>query len=392
MSNLPVVTLKKNHDHRLLNGHLWVFSNELIQVPDLPSGQLVTVLNEKGESFGTGFFHSKSLISVRLLQTDDEELTSDFFEERIRLALHLRAKLFPSHQSFRVIFGESDLLPGWVVDKYENYLAVQVLSAGMEKLQPVWVSALLTVFPETKGIILKNTSKLRELEGLLIGDQIVFGEIPAEVVMIENELMFSVDLKEGQKTGYFLDQKLNRQRVSDLANGLTVLDCFTNQGGFSLHAAKGGATSVLGLDISEKAIQSCNKNANLNGFSTVSFEVADVFEYLKQAVKMEKHYDMVILDPPSFTKSKKNIPQAKIGYGTINQLALKLISSGGFLVTSSCSHHIEEHVFQEIVKREASKLGRQLRQIFRGNQSPDHPVLLAMEETNYLKFFIYQVL
>ncbi len=382
--------LKKNHDFRLKKGHLWVYSNEIETMPQLESGELVEVLNYKNDSFGLGFFNSSSLISVRLLQTD--EVSSTFFEERIRQAKLYREKILPGENTFRLVFGESDMLPGLVIDKYENWFSIQVLSAGMEIRFQEIISALLKEFPETKGIVEKNTSKLRELEGLELREGIVWGDVPEEIKMNENGIDYFVSLIDGQKTGYFLDQRPNRMKVQQLAKNCSVLDCFTNQGGFALNAAKGGAKNVVGIDISDKAIESCRKNANFNQFENVLFQTADVFEFLKTEVENKKFWDMIILDPPSFTKSKKNVPSAKKGYAEINRLALQLIPQNGFLVTASCSHHIFEEIFLEIVMEEAELLGRQLKLVFRGNQSPDHPVLMSMKETQYLKFFIFEVI
>jgi 23S rRNA (cytosine1962-C5)-methyltransferase len=391
---MTTLKLKNKHDKRLKSGHLWVFSNELESIPtDIESGSLVEVVSTRGESFGTGVFNPKSLIAVRLLKTAAETLDVEFFAERFQKAKELRARLFPGEHTYRLIFGESDFLPGLVIDRFEDYFSLQILSAGMEKHLPQIQEALLKTFPDTIGIFEKNTSHLRNLEGLELREGVIWGDIPDEIKIYENGIQLQISLLKGQKTGYFLDQRLNRQRVADFSPGLKVLDCFTNQGGFALNAEKGGACEVLGVDISQTAVDACFKNAKLNNFTDkISFKTADVFEFLKAEVAAKNSWDMIILDPPAFTKSRKTVPAAKKGYGSINRLALQLIESGGYLVTSSCSQHLEETTFYEIIQQEADNAGCELQLVFRGMQSPDHPVLPQMPETQYLKFFIFRVL
>ncbi|MFN8360391.1 MAG: class I SAM-dependent rRNA methyltransferase [Candidatus Kapaibacterium sp.] len=383
--------LKNHHDRRIRGGHPWVFSNELQDVPALESGSIVEVLSHRGESFGVGLYNPKSLISVRLLNSKIHELSMEFFIERLQSALALRQRIFSEETSYRLVFGESDLLPGVVIDRYGDYFSLQILSAGMDSRIDMIVSALLAVFPATKGICEKNTSHLRQLEGLELRDGVIFGEIPDDIAITENGLQLSVSLLGGQKTGYFLDQKINRMKVREIARDLRIVDCFCNQGGFALNAAAGGAAEAVGVDISGAAVAAAARNATLNSLSNTSFQKEDVFAFLKSEVASKKSWDCVILDPPSFTKSKKNVPAAKKGYAEINRLALQLLPIGGFLVSASCSQHIYEETFLEIIHHEASKLGRNVRIIFRGGQSPDHPILLGMPETEYLKFFIFQV-
>ena len=390
---IPTVTLKKNHDNRLKKGHLWIYSNEIDKISDpILQGEVVRVLNAKGESFGLGFYNPNSLIAVRLLSADEISSPAEFLLERFSVAKKYRENLFPGSTSYRFIFGESDFLPGLVIDRYGNYFSVQILSSGME----LWLDSIkksqLQIFPETLGIVEKNKSKLRELEGLELREGIIWGDVPERILMNENGIQYEISLLDGQKTGYFLDQKPNRQRIQELASGKSVLDCFTNQGGFALNAAKGGAKHVLGIDISDRAIESCRKNANLNSLKNVLFQTADVFDFLKEESEKQSEWDMIILDPPSFTKSKKNVPSAKKGYAEINRMALNLLPQHGFLVTASCSHHIFEDTFLDIIHQESVSAGRQLRLVFRGNQSPDHPILQSMPETQYLKFFIFEVI
>jgi 23S rRNA (cytosine1962-C5)-methyltransferase len=291
---------------------------------------------------------------------------------------------------YRLVFGESDLLSGLIVDKYENYLAIQILSSGMENFTGVIIEASLKILPETKGIIAKNISKLRVLEGLPLEEKVIYGDIPDEIITNENGIKLSISLKQSQKTGYFLDQTENRKFIMSISKELNVLDCYCNQGGFALHSAKGGAKEIICIDSPQTALAQAKRNAQLNNFNNIDFIESDVIEFLKGESSRELKWDLIILDPPSFAKSKKDVRNASKGYAKINRLSLLLLSDGGFLATSSCSHHITEETFYDIIIREAVKLNIQLRLIFRGSQAPDHPILASMPETKYLKFFVFQ--
>lgn len=390
---LPVLTLKQKAERRIYRGHLWIFKDELESVPEgLPSGALVRILSPRGRSLGTGMYNSVSTITVRLLLSETEELSTEFFSERLLRAKRYRELLLPDEETYRAVFGESDLLPGLIADKYGDYFAIQTFSAGMDAAKDAIATAIRTVFPETKGIIEKNETRMRLLEGLSAIEQTLWGEIPETLITAENGLKLCIDLAGGQKTGYFLDQRPNRAEVRRLAAGRRTLDCFTNQGGFALNAALGGATEVIGVDISQSAVDACNRNAELNGIANAQFVKEDAFGFLKNAAKSGENYDLIILDPPAFTKSKKNIAQAVRGYAEINRLALKMLPPGGLLATASCSHHISEELFVETVQQQAASLYKRLRFVYRGMQSPDHPVLLGMPETRYLKFFIFEVI
>lgn len=391
---METITIKRMHDERIKSGHLWVFSNELVDVPKtIPPGSIVRVKNSRGDDFGQAFFNANSLIAARILQwKDSSPISVNFFVERFQLALQRRKKLLGNEECFRLAFGESDLLPGLVVDIYGEYASVQTLSFGMDVLLNDIIYALKTVFPNLKGIVEKNKSSLRDLEGLQPREGVIWGEVPDEILVKENDFIYSVQLIDGQKTGLFLDQKLNRRAVEQLSEGLRVLDCFTNQGGFAMHASRGGAKYTLGVDSSKKAIERCNENAKVNNCNNIEFRVEEVFAFLDKQLETNQKWDMIILDPPSFTKSKKNVPEARRGYERINRVALCLVESGGYLVTASCSHHIFEDVFLEIITQSAEKEGRQLQLVHRGMQSPDHPILLSMPQTKYLKFYIFQVL
>ncbi len=378
--------LKKKHETRIHKGHLWVFSNELEEIPPAAPGIIAELYDTRNNSFGYGFYNPHSLISFRLLKTS-EPPAGAFFAERITNALKLRRSVLPGENAYRLVFGESDLLPGLIIDKYEDYFAIQLLAAGMELHREYILEALLKIFPATKGVILKNNSRLRELEGISNTDEIAYGEIPANIHTTENGVKLNISLADGQKTGYFLDQRENRLAVRRFSRGLDVLDCFTNQGGFALNAALGGAKSVTAVDYSQQAIDAASLNAEANKLA-IGFFAADVFDYLADAVSTGRKWDMIVLDPPAFTKSKKNIDKAIAGYARLNKLALKALASGGLLVSSSCSHHLPENEFLRIITNECIKQNLWPNIIYRGMQSPDHPVLAAMPETKYLKFYI----
>lgn len=381
--------IKKGHHHRLKLGHLWVFSNELELIPDLEAGSIVEVVGPSGESFGKGFFNPSSLIAVRLLNTMDE-IDTNFFRNRIADAFALRTALFPEEPCYRLVFGESDFLPGLVADRYGDYLSVQYLSAGIDFRKEMILEALLTLMPEIKGIYEKNNSRLRELEQLPLVEQAAWGTIPDRFETSDRGLKISIKLSSSQKTGYYLDQRLNRDFTRAIAKGRKVLDCFTNQGAFALNCAAGNAEFITGVDISGEAVNDAIQNASANNFGNMEFIKADVFDFLKEAPKNE--YDMIILDPPAFAKSRKQVQSAKTGYAKINSLAIKLLPKGGILISSSCSQHVLEEVFFGLINKEALKSGRKLRLLFRGMQTPDHPILPSMPETKYLKFFAFQVL
>ena len=386
---IRTISLKKNADNRIKFGHLWVFSNELQEIPKLQPGVVVKVVDSNQKSYGFGFYNPASLISVRLLKTEIFP-SVQLFIERIAIAKALRQSLLGDIEMCRLVFGESDLLPGLIIDKYSNYFAIQILSAGMELMKSEIVQALLEIFPETKGIIEKNDTKLREIEGLPLISTVLFGEIPEKFISQEQGVQLELSLSEGQKTGYFLDQRINRKFVRTISRGLSVLDCYTNQGGFALNAGIGGAEKIAAIDCSETALNAVSRNAELNGLKIETIK-ADVAEYLSKAVERNEKWDMIILDPPAFAKNRKSVPKAKAAYAKINRLAMKMLNPNGYLIASSCSHHVFEDVFKDAIYRESCKLGKQLKQVYRGGQSPDHPILLSLPETQYLKFFVFQV-
>jgi 23S rRNA (cytosine1962-C5)-methyltransferase len=374
---------------RIRQGHLWVFRDELAPHEPCEAGDVVRIVTDYDYDLGVGFYHPTSQIAVRLLAAPD--FTKERITNRLRSALQLREQLFAPETAYRLVFGESDGFPGLIVDRYGDYCAVQFLSAGIDKRRAEITEALQDVIPNVKGIIAKNDSQLRSKEGLPRTTEVLFGEIPPSIEMTENGIRYNLSLAEGQKTGYFLDQRVNRSFIAQIAKGLRVMDCFTNQGGFALNAAAGGALEVLGVDSSASAIEACSRNAALNNYTQCSWLVADVFDDLKRRAAAAEKWDMIILDPPAFTKTKAQVAQAKRGYAEINRQALKLISNGGYLVSASCSHHMREDMLMDVILEESRRVNRKLALVYRGHQSPCHPVYMPMPETQYLKFLVFRV-
>ncbi len=382
------IVLKKNEEHRIAAGHQWVFSNEIASLRGTPeTGEIIELLRHDQKFLGLGFYHPHSLIAFRFLTSEPEEIGFGFFEKRIQQALTLRQKLYPGAESFRLVHGEGDFLPGLIIDKFNEFISMQVLSAGMEKQTDLLCDVLETLF-HPKAIVARNDAALRTLEELPLEKKVLRGN--TGITIIDDGVKFEVDVLNGQKTGFFLDQRENRKAIHRYAIGGTVLDCFCNEGGFALNAASAKAASVRGMDISEIAIAKAKVNARLNS-AAVEFEIGDVPETLKLLGEKIKKFDMVILDPPSFTKSKKNIPAALRGYKDINAAAMRLVNPGGFLVTASCSHHITEDGFLSAIEQAAVKAKRNVQLLEFSGAAPDHPVIPAMPETKYLKFAIFAV-
>lgn len=382
------IILKKNEEHRITAGHQWVFSNEIAFLRGTPeTGEIVELVRHDQKFLGLGFYHPHSLIAFRFLTPEQEEIGFSFFERRLQQALALRQKLYPGSETFRLVHGESDFLPGLIIDKYNEYFSMQILSAGMDKRTETICDVLETMF-HPKAIVARNDAAIRTLEELPLEKKVLRGN--AGFTIINDDVKFEVDVLNGQKTGFFLDQRENRKAIHRYAAGGSVLDCFCNEGGFALHAASAKAASVHGLDISESAIAKARMNARLNS-ADIEFEIGDVSETLKMLAEKNMKFDMVILDPPSFTKSKKNIPAALRGYKDINSAALRLINAGGFLATASCSHHITEDGFLSAIEQAAIKAKRDVQLLEFAGAAPDHPVIPAMPETKYLKFVICAV-
>ena len=384
------VTLKKKEDRRITDGHLWAFSNEIAKLEgELQAGDIVHLNNHKNEFLGIGFYNPHSLIAVRLLSRKDEEINFHFFRRRIESSLALRRMVYPSAETFRLINGEADFLPGLIVDKYNDHLSIQISSSGMEKRLTLLCDVLESLF-HPHGIIERNESPVRTLEGLERRKGILRGTL-APVTISEHGIKYTIDLLEGQKTGFFLDQRENRKAIRRYAKGARVLDCFCNDGGFALNAAYAEAKNVVAIDVSDLAVHHATSNASLNKLQNVTFVMVDAFKFLEQAVKEKQTFDCINLDPPSFAKGKKDVVTAKKGYKELHSLALRLLPPGGILATASCSHHIYEDVFLEIINNCARLAGRNLSLLEWRGAAPDHPVLPAMPETRYLKFGIFRV-
>jgi 23S rRNA (cytosine1962-C5)-methyltransferase len=378
---------------RVEYGHPWVYLNEIerIEGPYEP-GDIVEVFNCKDRFIGKGYINPKSQITVRLLtRNKTEEINEEFFRKRITAAWNLRKNVIET-TCCRVIFGEADFIPALIVDKYSDYLVIQTLALGIDIWKDTIVKILNEVFAP-KGIYERNDVPVRELEGLDQKKGFLSEPFDTIVLTEENGVQFYVDIENGQKTGYFLDQKENRASIKNIVKNADVLDCFCHTGSFSLHAGHYGAKSVLGIDISELAVEAARKNAQLNGLSDVCrFESANAFDVLNQWVREGKKYDVVILDPPAFTKSRSAIEGALRGYKEINLRGMKLLKPGGFLITCSCSHYMYPELFTEVIMEAAKDAHRTLRQIEYRFQAKDHPVLWNSDETLYLKFLILQVL
>lgn len=394
LAETPVLMLKAREEGRLLAGHLWVFSNELQRVPKhVPPGSLCVVKKASGDTFGVGFFNPNSLIAVRVLARGVEHLSEDFFRERLAHAIRAREQHYPGASAVRLCFGESDGLPGLIVDRFEDVLVAQVLSAGMERHWPEVQEALLSLL-KPRGILLKNDHDWRRLEGLPLEVKTAWGEVPEKIQITDGELRYWVSLKEGQKTGFYLDQRDNRNFLKPFWAGRRVLDLYCYSGSFALHAAKGGAKEVWGVDSSGQAIALAEANAEANGLGDlVRFQKQQAEEMLEMMVEKELPVkpDFVLLDPPNLVPSRSALSQATKLYVKLNAMALKGLPSGGYLASSSCAHHVTREHFMEILKEAAAKAGRSVKLIALRGQALDHPVLLAMPETEYLHFALLQV-
>ena len=402
----PRIIITPKGEAALTGGHPWVYEGEVTAVDGAAEdGGLVDVVSRRGSWLGCGFYNSRSKIRVRLVSRNANDDFSDaFWERRIRYAWEYRKTVMGETDSrcCRVIFGEADLFPGLTVDRFESVLVTQTLSLGMERIKtrlfPLLAKVLREDGQDIRGIYERNDVAIRELEGMAQGKgwYPLPGEMPpaqTTVDIVENGIRYTVDFENGQKTGFFLDQKYNRLAVSRLAKGRTVLDCFTHTGSFALNAARGGAAHVTAVDVSEFAVQCAAENARRNGLDGVMDCMAsNVFDLLPQLEKQPRKYDFIILDPPAFTKSRKTVASAMTGYKEINYRAMKLLPRGGYLATCSCSHFATEELFIKMLRSAARDARVQLRQIEARQQCADHPILWGVEETNYLKFFIFQVI
>ena len=395
---LPTVVVRPGEADRILSGHPWVYNGSILRLTQpAADGDLVQVKDHRQRLLGVGFYNSKSKINVRLLDTDRIEVSATFFETRIREAIAIRKRHLPKATSFRVVNAESDFLSGLIVDKYEDVLVIQTSSLGMDMRKAMITQALKKIF-SPRAILERNEMSSRKFEGLPEIQGVLAGENVSDVTVNMNGLKIAVDLAGGHKTGYYLDQQVNYQSVASLAQGANVLDCFSFLGGVGLHAARAGAFRVLGLDQSEDAVKAATKNAVVNKVSDrCAFEAANVFDWFKQQTTVGPHekivprYDMIILDPPSFTRNRASVPDALRGYKEIHLRAFKLLKRGGTLATFCCSHHVSATMFQEVILAAAFDAHRVVRRVATYTQSPDHPVLPSIPETEYLKGFAFEV-
>jgi 23S rRNA (cytosine1962-C5)-methyltransferase len=394
MDSISTVILKPGEADRVIAGHPWIYAGEIQRVTRPPvDGEIVQVKDHRQRFLGVGFFNSKSKIHVRVLSTERVEADQAFFEGRIRAALEVRRRYLPGATSFRVVNAESDFLSGLIVDKYEDVLVLQLTSLGMDQRKAQIVAALQKIF-SPRAILERSDAPSRKFEGLAESNGILVGEFGGKCSVNLNGLKFETDLQEGHKTGMYLDQQANYQAVSNFAKGGQVLDCFSFLGGFGLHAARAGAGHVHLLDQSAQAVEASKRNAAANGLAEkCSFETINVFDWLKAQTAVKPHekviprFDLIILDPPSFTRNRASVPDALRGYKEIHLRALKLLKPGGVLATFCCSHHVNAELFQDTLLSAAFDTRKILRRVTTYSQSPDHPIIPMIPETEYLKGF-----
>lgn len=384
------VYLRRGREQRVLGGHPWVFRSDIEREDGAADGLPVRVLTSAGRFLAMAVYNPRSQISLRILSRRDEPIDGAFIRGRVRRAVDYRRR-FADLNSCRLIFAESDGLPAVIADKFGEVIVVQILCLGMERFKGDIVDALAQEL-SPRGVYERNDVPVRELEGLTQQTGLLFGEVPDRVEMQENGVRFLVDVKEGQKTGFFLDQKENRAAIAPFVPGMRVLDCFTHTGSFALHAARYGAAEVTGVDISEHACACALENARLNGVEDrVRFECANAFDFLRAQQTAKEQYDVVILDPPAFTKTRSAVEGALRGYKEINLRGMKLTRDGGFFITCSCSQHVTPDLFRGMLMDAQKDAHVQLRQIEWRTQGRDHPILLSSPETQYLKCGIFQV-
>ena len=390
------IFLNKNISRRVEMGHPWIFGNEVNKGKALDSaakaGEIVDVYTHDKKFIGRGYLNPQSQIMLRLLTRDkDEQINEAFFLNRIQRAWDYR-KTLGYTENCRLVFGEADDLPQLIIDKFNDYFVIQTLAFGIDVWKPSIVKAIETIF-SPKGIYERNDVPVRELEGMEQHKGFLSAPFDTNIIINENNIQFHVDIVNGQKTGYFLDQQDNRRAIQHIVKGADVLGAFCYTGSFEISAAHYGAKSVLGLDISENAIAMCNRNALLNGLEDIcTFQCVNAFDVLKGWAKDGKQWDVVMLDPPSFTKTRATIDKAIAGYKEINLRGMKLVKPGGFLVTSSCTNLVQPELFLDIIQRAATDAKRRIRQVVFNSQSADHPIIREQENTHYLKFLIVQVL
>ncbi|MHC1746645.1 MAG: class I SAM-dependent rRNA methyltransferase [Negativicutes bacterium] len=392
MEQVRKVFLRKGVHHRVESGHPWIYKTE-IDYEDGPisPGGIVDVYNFRQRFIGRGYWNGRSQITIRLLTRLQEEINRDFFQRKIATAWEYRQKFVSEPDYCRLIFGEADFLPGLIVDKFGPYLVVQTLALGIDRYKEMIVSLLAEMF-QPDGIFERNDVSVRELEGLPQQKGFLQGKFPTLITVQENGFPFYADIENGQKTGFFYDQRENRFFLQPVMPGAEVLDCFCHTGSFAIHAAKYGAKSVEAVDISAQAVELAIQNARLNQVEEICrFQVGNAFDILRKWSDQQRLFDVVILDPPAFTKSRSSLEGAARGYKEINLRGLKMVRPGGFLVTCSCSYHMDRDLFRAVVNDAAQDAKRQIRQVEYRTQAKDHPILPAAPETEYLKFLVVQV-
>ena len=392
-----VATLKKGEGRALKAGGAWIYDNEIESVMGhFEDGDLVLVRDFDGYGLGKGFINRHSKIRIRMMtRNPEQEIDREFLHNRVKAAWEYRKKTVDT-SSCRVIFGEADWIPGMVVDKFSDVLVVQALALGIDGMKETIIEELKSVLKEDgvsiRGVYERSDAKEREKEGMERVKGFIGEPFDTNVEIVENGVRYLVDVKDGQKTGFFLDQKYNRLAIQKLCKGARVLDCFTHTGSFALNAGLAGAKEVIGVDASELGVHQAELNAKLNALeNTVRFECADVFDLLPDLEKKGEKFDVVILDPPAFTKSRNSIKNATKGYREINMRGLKLVKDGGFLATCSCSHFMSYELFTQTIAQAAKSVHKRIRQVEYRTQAPDHPILWAADESYYLKFYIFQV-
>ena len=388
---MATVFLNRNKEQRVFGGHPWVFRSDIARVEgEAPEGCVVRVASDRGVFLAMAVYNPRSQIALRILSRKEEPIDGAFIRGRVKRALDYR-RTFADLRSCRLLFAESDGLPAVIADAFGDVIVLQSLCLGMEAFKQDIVDALVEEL-HPMGIYERNDVPVRTLEGMEQQTGLLYGTVPGRVEMVENGVRFWVDVKEGQKTGFFLDQKENRASLAPFAKNARVLDCFTHTGSFALHAARFGAAEVTGVDVSEAACQFATENAALNGFEDrVRFECANAFDFLRQAQNRHEQYDLVVLDPPAFTKTRAAVPGALRGYKEINLRGMKLVRDGGYLVSCSCSHHVLPPMFLQMLCDAQKDARVQLRQVEMRTQGRDHPILPAAPETQYLKCGIFQV-
>lgn len=392
-SALATVTLKRHNDKRVKNGHLWVFSNEIYTIDGAPeAGEVVRVLDGNRNLLGVGYYNPNSLIAVRMLQSHEAPIDMEFYRNRIAVALELRQRFYPVAEAVRLVHGESDGLPGLLIDKIGEAVSIQIVSAGAEKHRSFILEAVRELVSPAY-IIFRNDSGLRNLEGLEQSVEVALGADPLPpITFSEHGISYTTDVQHGQKTGFFIDQHENRLMFRRCVKaGDRVLDAFCNEGGFALNALAAGASEVVAADISEPALDHARQNAAQNGWADkITFIRTDLMKWLPDQAESET-FDVVNLDPPGFAKNRKSAGAALRGYQKIHEAAMRMTKNGGFLATSTCSHHIDTDRFLDTVTMAAQRTGHRVMMVHRGSQPADHPVLPSMPETEYLRFFIFKV-